>query len=73
MGVVTTTNPPGFDLSKGLASKGLASLYSGKGAQYDGKRQDLMMAIQSAQRMKKGIWENGIEGVFSPAEYKKRY
>jgi endonuclease YncB( thermonuclease family) len=71
VGVVTTTNPPGFDLSKGLASEGLASLYNGKGAEYDGKRQDLMMAIQTAQRMKKGIWENGILGVQSPAEYKK--
>ena len=26
VGVVTTTNPPDFDLSKGLASEGLASL-----------------------------------------------
>ena len=71
VGVVATTYPPDFDLSQGLASEGYAFLYNGKGAEYDGKREALKMAIQEAQVKKKGIWENGIEGVQSPAEYKR--
>ena len=71
VGVVTTTSPILLDLSEGLASEGYAFLYAGKGAQYDGRRQDLVVAIEKAQRMKKGMWKNGIDGVQSPADYKR--
>ena len=59
------------DLSKGLAERGYASLYTGGGAEYDGKREELEKVIQRAQKRRKGIWSNGVDDFVDPAEYKR--
>lgn len=59
------------DLSVSLAEKGLASLYTGGGAEYDGNRQLLEKKIEKARQRRQGIW-SGKEGDFvDPAEYKR--
>mmetsp|Transcript_19111 Transcript_19111/g.26495 ORF Transcript_19111/g.26495 Transcript_19111/m.26495 type:complete len:147 (-) Transcript_19111:49-489(-) len=58
------------DMSIGLAEKGYGILYTGGGAEYDGKRELLEKKIERAQRRKKGIWENGTD-ILTPADYKK--
>lgn len=63
--VVTKT-----DLTKDLAKNGYGTLYTGGGAEYDGKREELEKLIQRAQRKKKGIWSEGMN-VQTPAEYKR--
>lgn len=59
------------DLTKGLAEKGYATLYTGGGAEYDGKRDVLEKKIQRAQRRKRGIWSNGVGNHVDPAAYKR--
>lgn len=59
------------DLTKGLAEKGYATLYTGGGAEYDGKRDVLEKKIQRAQKKKKGIWSNGVGNHVDPAAYKR--
>ena len=59
------------DLSEGLAENGYASIYTGGGAEYDGKRDELEKAVQKAQSMKVGIWSNGVDGFQDPAAYKR--
>lgn len=66
--------PPNYDhldLSIGLAHNGYSTLYSGKGAEYDGNETMLKKEIQFAQAKRLGVWTNGIENVQSPAEYKR--
>jgi endonuclease YncB( thermonuclease family) len=58
------------DLSIGLAENGLASLYTGGGAKYDGHRSILENKINIAQQKKLGIWKNKSQFV-DPAKYKK--
>ena len=59
------------DLTKGLAERGYATLYTGGGAEYDGKRDVLEKKIQRAQKKKKGIWSNGVGNHVDPAAYKR--
>lgn len=59
------------DLSASLAEKGLASLYTGGGREYDGNKEVLKNKIEKAKRKKLGIW-SGKDGDFSdPAQYKR--
>ena len=59
------------DLTKGLAVRGYATLYTGGGAEYDGKREVLERKIRRAQKKKKGIWSNGVGNHVDPAAYKR--
>ena len=44
------------DLSQGLAANGYASLYTGGGSEYNGRRNELERKIKRAQNKKRGIW-----------------
>lgn len=59
------------DLSRGLAEKGFASLYTEGGAEYDGRREQLESNIQRAQKRRQGIWSNGVNNFVDPAAYKR--
>ena len=59
------------DLSLGLIHNGYGTMYKGKGAEYDEKKNDFEKEVEYAQRQKKGIWYNGVENVQTPAEYKR--
>jgi micrococcal nuclease len=59
------------DVSLRLAEEGLATLYTGGGAEYDGKRELLESKIDSAKRRKRGMWKEGKK-LETPAEYKKK-
>ena len=59
------------DLTKCLAERGYATLYTGGGAEYDGKREVLEKKIKRAQKRKKGIWSNGVGNHVDPAAYKR--
>eukprot|EP00979_Chaetoceros_neogracilis_P010728 scaffold2576_cov265-Chaetoceros_neogracile.AAC.3 len=69
--VTTTTTLTPIDISVGLLHNGYATLYEGKGAEYDGNKDKLTKEIEYAQKNRLGIWTNGIENVQSPAEYKR--
>lgn len=71
IGKVTTTTLPPIDISAGLLHNGYATLYEGKGAEYDGNRDKFVKEIEYAQKNRLGIFTNGIENAQSPAEYKK--
>uniref|UniRef100_A0A7S2UCP4 TNase-like domain-containing protein n=1 Tax=Attheya septentrionalis TaxID=420275 RepID=A0A7S2UCP4_9STRA len=58
------------DVSIGLAKKGYATLYTGGGAEYDGKKDRFEKEIATARRRRRGIWKNGE--ALSPAEFKKQ-
>lgn len=59
------------DLSKGLVDQGYATVYTGGGAEYDGKRDELESKVKKAQKRKKGIWTNGVDDYVDPAAYKR--
>ncbi len=59
------------DLSVSLAEKGLASLYTGGGAEYDGNRQMLEKKIEKARQRRQGIWSGKHGDFVDPAEYKR--
>ncbi len=59
------------DLSIGLIDKGYATIYTGGGAEYDGKRSELEMKMQRAQQKKRGIWIKGVDSFVDPAAYKR--
>ena len=59
------------DLSTSLVERGYASLYTGGGAEYDGKREELEKKIRRAQEKKQGIWSNGVDNYVDPADYKR--
>mmetsp|Transcript_3532 Transcript_3532/g.10048 ORF Transcript_3532/g.10048 Transcript_3532/m.10048 type:complete len:300 (-) Transcript_3532:166-1065(-) len=59
------------DLTKGLAERGYATLYTGGGAEYDGKRDVLERKIARAQKKRRGIWSNGVGNHVDPAAYKR--
>jgi endonuclease YncB( thermonuclease family) len=69
--VTTTTTLTLIDISVGLLHNGYATLYEGKGAEYDGNKDKMTKEIEYAQKNRLGIWTNGIENVQSPAEYKR--
>lgn len=60
-----------LDVSVELAKAGLAELYTGGGAQYWTKREELEQHVKNAQRRKKGIWSLGPQHM-SAAEHKKQ-
>jgi micrococcal nuclease len=60
-----------LDVSLGLVQKGLATMYRGKGAEYDGNKQLLESLQITAQQNKVGIWSLGDE-MMSPAEFKRQ-
>ena len=60
------------DLSKGLAENGYASLYTGRGAEYNDNLLKLEKKIEKAQKQKKGIWSNGVGEFQDPASYKRQ-
>lgn len=64
-------NYDNLDLSLALARNGYSTLYTGKGAEYDGNEIVFEQEIKYAQSERKGVWSNGIENVQSPAEYKR--
>ena len=71
---VTTTSSSSCvpkDVSVELISKGLATLYTGAGADYNGNKELLQQRLQAAQRYKLGIWSLG-EDLVTPAEYKRK-
>ena len=58
------------DLSVGLIEQGLASIYTGGGAKYDGRRSLLEHKINTAKQKKMGMWKKNGQFV-DPAIYKK--
>jgi endonuclease YncB( thermonuclease family) len=60
------------DVSVELVSRGLATLYTGGGAEYDGKKELLRKSLEEAQRSKLGIWSLGEDEFVSPGEYKRK-
>lgn len=59
------------DLSLGLAHDGLATLYKGRGAEYDGNLRQFETEIERARVKKLGLWRNGPDNVMNPSEYKR--
>lgn len=59
-----------LDLSLELAGRGLATLYTGKGAVYDGNKIILETAQDFARKQHLGIWSLG-EDMVSPKEFKR--
>ncbi|KAG7352118.1 SNase-like nuclease [Nitzschia inconspicua] len=60
------------DLSEELVRRGLATIYTGGGAQYNGNRDVLETKLKQAQRRKLGMWSLGDEQRMSPAEFKRQ-
>lgn len=54
-----------------LTKRGLATLYTGGGAEYDGNRKLFEQEQERARKRRLGIFSNGGT-VISPAEYKKQ-
>lgn len=58
------------DVSVELVREGLATIYTGGGAEYDGNRQTLEDLQARAKKKKRGIWSQGTD-TMSPAEFKR--
>jgi len=58
------------DVSLELVRNGLATIYTGGGAEYDGNRQTLEDAQSTAKKRKRGVWSLGDARV-SPADFKR--
>ncbi|KAJ2320246.1 putative endonuclease lcl3 [Coemansia sp. RSA 2702] len=54
-----------------MLRQGMASLYTGGNAQYDGEKQLLERIQEDAKRAKRGIW--GLKNMELPSEYKRRH
>jgi endonuclease YncB( thermonuclease family) len=59
------------DVSVELAQRGLATVYTGGGAEYDGKREVLEAKQAQAKKKKDGVWSQG-DNMMSPAEFKRQ-
>lgn len=59
------------DVSMELIERGLATLYTGGGAEYDDKKEVLQKKQHIAQKKKRGVWSQG-KNYLSPAEFKKQ-
>lgn len=71
--VETISNSPfsgSKDLSMELAKAGLAELYTGGGAEYNGQKNKFEDVIAQARRRRKGIWSLGDDFV-SASQYKR--
>lgn len=66
-----------YDLSLKLMERGYATLYTGRGAQYDGRREELVEKMDRAKEKRLGIWSirnddgKGEEYSVDPAAYKR--
>lgn len=60
------------DLSEELVRRGLATIYTGGGAEYNGKRDVLEQKLKQAQRRRLGMWSLKEEERVSPAEFKRQ-
>lgn len=60
------------DLSEELVRRGLATIYTGGGAEYNGKRDVLEQKLKQAQRRRLGIWSLKEQERVSPAEFKRQ-
>ncbi len=60
------------DISEQLLSKGLAVVYRGGGAQYDGGIEQWNKLEQKAILKKRGMWMNGSDKVQLPSQYKRQ-
>jgi endonuclease YncB( thermonuclease family) len=60
------------DVSVELAQRGLATLYKGGGAEYNGNRDVLEAKIATAQKNKLGVWSLG-NAMISPGAFKKQH
>lgn len=59
------------DVSVELVRNGLATIYTGGGAEYDGNLQLLQELQQKAKNKKRGMWSQGQE-ILTPAEFKRQ-
>ena len=59
------------DLSELLLKNGLATVYKGGGAQYNGKKLYYISLEEQAMKRKKGIWSQS-GSIETPAAYKKK-
>lgn len=59
------------DLSMDLLKEGLATVYTGGGAEYDGSYEDFLETQRLAKKRRRGVWSLGEEMV-SPAEFKRQ-
>jgi endonuclease YncB( thermonuclease family) len=59
------------DVSVELVRNGLATIYTGGGAEYDGNRRTLEDLQATAQKRKRGVWSQG-QGMISPEEFKRQ-
>ena len=64
------------DLSLNLMERGFATLYTGGGAQYNDRREDLIQKMEYAKKNRLGVWsiqnDDGIgEDSVDPAAYKR--
>jgi endonuclease YncB( thermonuclease family) len=58
------------DVSIELTKRGLATLYTGGGAEYDGNRELLESKEGQAKKKRRGIWSD--DSFISPAEFKRQ-
>jgi len=61
---------PNTDLSMALLDRGLAVVYEGGGAQYDGRKAEYRATEVYAKKRKRGLWSR--RDFESPAEYKRK-
>ncbi len=59
------------DISMELVRKGLATVYTAGGAEYDGSRDTLLDLQAKAKNRKIGIWSQGAD-MMTPAEFKRQ-
>lgn len=59
------------DVSLELVQKGLATIYTGGGAEYDGNRDTLQDLEAKAKKRKAGVWSQG-QKMMSPADFKRQ-
>jgi endonuclease YncB( thermonuclease family) len=60
------------DLSEELLRRGLATIYTGGGAEYGGKRDVLEKKLKQAQSRKLGVWSLNEKERMSPADFKRQ-
>jgi endonuclease YncB( thermonuclease family) len=59
------------DVSIELIERGLATLYTGGGAEYDNKKELLQKKQHVAEKKKRGVWSQGSK-MMTPAEFKRQ-
>lgn len=57
------------DISKRLLESGLAVMYRGRDARYNGKKSEYEATEAQAKKAKKGIWSH--ENIQTPGEFKR--